>query len=208
VVFPAGQVHGWQEGARQPFDLLAVNLSAKIRLPSSALRLPTVLLKVDGDPAVLTLAGELERAGLSSRPGRNVLGAALALALRHALAQAAADASAAVPSEATRLVHKATEFMRMNLNRPLGQPELATALGVSSVRLARVFLRETGKSPVATLRQLRLAEVRRLLVETTLPLEAIALRTGLHGAQHLCRTFRRGTGLTPGAYRAGHRHAG
>ena len=57
------------------------------------------------------------------------------------------------------------------------------------------------ESPAELVRRLRLAEARRLLEETTLPLKNVASRTGLGDQSTLWRTFMRDLGITPAEYR-------
>ena len=56
-------------------------------------------------------------------------------------------------------------------------------------------------APAAYILEVRLAEVRRLLRETSLPLKDIAGQTGFADANHLCKAFRRQFHMSPGGYR-------
>ena len=87
------------------------------------------------------------------------------------------------------------------LGTPLSVGDLAAHAGVSPRTLARRFADRLGTSPGAWLLARRVAEARRLLAETDLPVEAIASRVGLTSAVNLRRRFRDQVGTTPGAYR-------
>ena len=87
------------------------------------------------------------------------------------------------------------------LGTPLSVGDLAAHAGVSPRTLARRFADRLGTSPGAWLLARRVAEARRLLAETDLPVEAIASRVGLASAVNLRRRFRDRVGTTPGAYR-------
>lgn len=57
------------------------------------------------------------------------------------------------------------------------------------------------ESPAELVRRLRLAEARRLLEETTLPLKDVTARTGLGDQSTLWRAFIHDLGVTPAEYR-------
>jgi AraC-like DNA-binding protein len=53
------------------------------------------------------------------------------------------------------------------------------------------------------LRELRLERAKELLLHTSLPIAAIALRVGYSDAAHFVIAFKRDTGVTPRGYRLG-----
>ena len=79
--------------------------------------------------------------------------------------------------------------------------ELATAVGVHPVTLARGFRKAYGCSVGAYLRRLRVARAARELAETDAPLAEIALAAGFADQSHFSNVFRRETGLSPSAFR-------
>lgn len=79
--------------------------------------------------------------------------------------------------------------------------DLAQRAAMSPRNFARVFLRETGKTPARYLDQLRLERSVALLEETTLPLERVARDSGFTCAEQMRRVFIREVGVTPLAYR-------
>lgn len=80
--------------------------------------------------------------------------------------------------------------------------ELAERAAMSPRNFARVFLRETGKTPAKYLDQLRLERSIALLEDTAIPLERVALQSGFTCAEQMRRAFVREVGVTPLAYRA------
>jgi transcriptional regulator GlxA family with amidase domain len=88
------------------------------------------------------------------------------------------------------------------LDKPLNVEELAEEVGMSARTLTRLCARELGEPPAALVRRLRLEEARRLLEETTLPLKAVAQRSGLGDESTLWRLFTGRLGITPAEYRA------
>jgi transcriptional regulator GlxA family with amidase domain len=78
---------------------------------------------------------------------------------------------------------------------------LARRAAMSPRNFARVFTREVGKTPARFVASARVETARRLLEETSEPLEAVASRAGLGNPETLRRTFMRLVGIAPGQYR-------
>jgi len=81
--------------------------------------------------------------------------------------------------------------------------ELAARLGVSEGSVRRRFLRETGKSPGRTMRELRLKEAAELLRTTREPVREIGERCGFSTPFSFSRAFRNRFGVSPRAFRNG-----
>lgn len=79
--------------------------------------------------------------------------------------------------------------------------ELAKAVGVHPVTLARGFRKAYGCSVGAYLRWLRVARAARALADSEAPLAEIALSVGFADQSHFSNVFRRATGLSPSAFR-------
>jgi AraC family transcriptional regulator len=79
--------------------------------------------------------------------------------------------------------------------------EVAVAVGVHPVTLARGFRKAYGCSVGAYLRWLRLSRAARQLAETEAALAEIALAAGFADQSHFSNAFRRETGLSPSAFR-------
>jgi AraC family transcriptional regulator len=78
--------------------------------------------------------------------------------------------------------------------------DIAARAGVHPVYLARQFRRFFGSSVVSYLRRQRVTRAADLIASSSLPLSTIAFQSGFADQSHLSRSFRSGTGLTPGAY--------
>ena len=87
------------------------------------------------------------------------------------------------------------------LDRPLTVAELARHAFVSERSFLRRFRAETGTTPLRWLHAQRVAEARRLLEQTDLPVEEVASRCGFGSAVSLRDHFARATKTTPTAYR-------
>jgi AraC family transcriptional regulator len=78
--------------------------------------------------------------------------------------------------------------------------DLAARAGVHPVYLARQFRRFYGSSVVSYLQRQRVTRAADLIASSSLALSAIAFYTGFADQSHLSRSFRAGTGFTPGSY--------
>lgn len=79
--------------------------------------------------------------------------------------------------------------------------QLADALGVSRRRLSAAFRRDTGMGLTDFIRTERLRIARRLLVQTSMPMQAIAERLGFSSSANFSTIFRQHVGMTPSQYR-------
>lgn len=73
------------------------------------------------------------------------------------------------------------------------------AMGVR--HFTRLFRRETGMTPAAYVELVRVEAARRMVAESVLPLDHVALRCGFANSTIMCRAFRRRTGATPSDFR-------
>ncbi|MQY28449.1 GlxA family transcriptional regulator [Nocardia aurantia] len=89
-----------------------------------------------------------------------------------------------------------------HLDEPLTLRNLAAHAHVSERTLTRRFRAETGSSPLQWLLRQRIDRARELLETSDLPIEEVARRSGLGGAESLRQHLFRRIGLTPTAYRA------
>jgi transcriptional regulator GlxA family with amidase domain len=83
----------------------------------------------------------------------------------------------------------------------LSADALARRAGMSPRHFARVFTREVGQTPARYVTAVRVETARRLLEETTQPLEAICDATGFGTIESMRRAFLRNVGVAPGQYR-------
>jgi AraC family transcriptional regulator len=78
--------------------------------------------------------------------------------------------------------------------------DLAARAGVHPVYLARQFRRFFGCSVVSYLQKARVRRAANLIAASSTPLSMVAFQTGFADQAHLTRSFKAGTGFTPGAY--------
>ena len=79
---------------------------------------------------------------------------------------------------------------------------MARSVAMSERNFARVFVHETSVAPGEYVERTRVEVARRLLEQTSLPLDDVAESAGFGSAETLRRTFHRQLGVAPSAYRA------
>jgi transcriptional regulator GlxA family with amidase domain len=88
-----------------------------------------------------------------------------------------------------------------NLGADLTVDALAAKAGMSTRNFARVFHREVGATPADFVESARLDAARRMLQDTTMPLQRIARLCGFGDLYGMRRVFRRNLGVGPLDYR-------
>ena len=98
-------------------------------------------------------------------------------------------------------IQKSQEYVLENLSADLSIDALAGLIGMSPRNFARVFRRETAMTPAEFVEAARLDAARRMLVDSTTPLQRIAHICGFGSVDGMRRTFVRNIGIAPLEYR-------
>ena len=93
------------------------------------------------------------------------------------------------------------QWMLAALVEPLTVARMAARAHMSERSFHRRFVERTGESPLAWLRDQRIARAKELLESSDLPIEHIAGRVGLGTSANLRAQFRRATSLSPQEHR-------
>jgi AraC family transcriptional regulator, transcriptional activator of pobA len=93
------------------------------------------------------------------------------------------------------------EFIEEHYHEPISLATIAAAVGLTPGHLTTVVRRKTGRSVQRWITERRMAEARRLLRETNLPVEAIAARAGYRQPSYFIKHFRRDHTVTPATWR-------
>jgi len=110
------------------------------------------------------------------------------------------DPNASV-SQAHQHCERAIWFLEGRYDRDVSIQETADFAGLSRSHLYRVMMEECGISPKEMLLRIRMRHAEKLLMDTTLTLDEIALRVGLRTGAQLGVSFKAVYGTTPGKYR-------
>ncbi len=93
------------------------------------------------------------------------------------------------------------QFIEANYQQPITLYDVAQAVGYSSAYLTDLVRRQTGKTVNQWIVERRIAEARRLLLETNQAANEIALSVGYQNEGHFFRQFRQYHGTTPQVWR-------
>jgi len=102
------------------------------------------------------------------------------------------------------LVRQALQFINDNFSRPIRVADISTKLDLSRRQLEHRFRHAINSTPANEIRRIRLANVKRLLVETSLGLDKIAVMSGYDYTEVMTRAFKQAFSQTPGEYRKTH----
>jgi PAS domain S-box-containing protein len=100
-----------------------------------------------------------------------------------------------------KTVRSVLEFIEQHYREHLMLEDVAQAVSFTSAYLTDLLRRETGLSIHRWIIEHRLAEAKRLLVNSELPVATIGHQVGFQDASHFCRQFVKKTGFTPRRWR-------
>jgi AraC family transcriptional regulator, transcriptional activator of pobA len=92
-------------------------------------------------------------------------------------------------------------FIEERYSERVSLRDVARAVSLSRGHLTTVVRRKTGRTVQEWIAERRMAEARRLLVQTDLAVEEVGRRVGYRDAGYFVRTFRRTHGATPLGWR-------
>lgn len=96
---------------------------------------------------------------------------------------------------------QAARFVQRNACEGINVADVARHMPLSRRPLERRFKEAFGRTILDEIQRVRIGEAARLLVQTPLPVGAVAQEAGFNNTQWLNRVFRTATGLSPAAYR-------
>ncbi len=118
------------------------------------------------------------------------------------LARLAADVVGDLRRSGEPLLAEVFDVIDQRHTAPLSLRDVADAVAMTPGHLTTVVRRRTGRTVQAWITERRMAEARRLLAETDLPVGEIARRVGIPDAGYFTRLFRRNHDLSPRRWRA------
>ena len=140
------------------------------------------------------------REGRERRPGRESLLRAMAVVIVHRMARILKGEAAEVGRYCME-IHRLAGWVKGRLEERLTVAQLADFLHMSESSLNRFFKRETGRSPMEYVAQLRLEQARALLGFSSDTLSEVARHCGFGSSSHFSSAFAAAFGITPRDYR-------
>ncbi len=98
-------------------------------------------------------------------------------------------------------IFKIHEFITQNYPQKITVNHLADALGLSKSHLHRIFMEETGESPMQYLARYRIEQSLQLLKSTDMSIACIANAVGFGDQLYFSRVFSKQIGMSPSKYR-------
>lgn len=125
------------------------------------------------------------------------------LRLHQRLAGPAPPEEAPEAAEGSSYTRAASRYIQENLHEQLAVDEVAHAIGVSPKQLREIFKTSLGMTVSMFIAEQRILLGSRLLRETRMPVQDIAMEVGFKNPGNFATAFRERMGLTPNAYRHG-----
>jgi AraC family transcriptional regulator len=104
-------------------------------------------------------------------------------------------------------IRRVKAFVEEHLDQSISIRDLSGVACLSSTYFARAFKHSFGEAPHAYIVYHRLKRARHLMLASDIALSELAFTCGFADQAHLCKVFRRSTGITPAAWRREHREA-
>lgn len=104
-------------------------------------------------------------------------------------------------SRQSQIVESTLKYLKENYHKHLSLDDLAAQAFLSKDYFARLFRETTGMPISALLQKIRIEEACKLLTNTSMKVDDIALQCGFSDIKYFYNAFKKHTGLTPRQYR-------
>ena len=99
------------------------------------------------------------------------------------------------------VLEKIQDFVKTNLYSPITREDVANAVFLNPDYLSKLFKKEMGEGLTSYITRLKIAEAKRLLLQTEIPISTIASDLGYSNFSYFSKLFKKETGKTPNEYR-------
>lgn len=93
------------------------------------------------------------------------------------------------------------EYILKNYQEPINLTDMASSLGYSLSYLTKIFIKNTGLSPVRYIRDFRINAAKQLLRNPQIPINIIGKKIGYADPFHFSKMFKQAVGISPSEYR-------
>lgn len=205
VVFvPAGTMHAFHISNQVFGTAVFFPVNHDLHLPHAPLHLRIRDAMAQGE--ITSVLEQMNREAEQDRPGRG-------RALIHQAGllgvwlerQQNVNEDALAPTDASRrLARRFSALVEQEFQTPMSVSDYAEKLGVTSTHLTRVCKETCGRTASEFLSDRKIAEARRLLADTALPVKDIASGLGFTSPAYFTRAFQQRAGQAPMAFRRTH----
>ena len=113
--------------------------------------------------------------------------------------------SAVLPPEEHNLMDAVRSHLDSHYEESITLDDLAKKFHISTFHLAHAFKTACGYAPLQYITRRRIGEAQSLLIDTSLPITEIAIRTGYNSSSYFNKAFHKITGMSPRDYRKAYR---
>jgi AraC-like DNA-binding protein len=107
-----------------------------------------------------------------------------------------------MPEADRKLIEKAEELVRSHLADPeLSVESLSVGLNMSRVQLYKRMLEITSETPSVFIRDIRLKEAEKLLLDGSFTVSEVAYKVGFNNPRYFSKYFSEAYGIKPSQYR-------
>lgn len=99
------------------------------------------------------------------------------------------------------IVNRVENYVNKNMNKTLKLEELAAVCSLSPGYFSRMFKKETGKTLITYINEMKIEKAKELLKNSEAPIINISLDLGFDDCGYFIRVFKKITGVTPKAFR-------
>ena len=100
-------------------------------------------------------------------------------------------------------VNRMTEYIERNYMDPdLSVAKVSDYVHLSPIYTGALFKKQTGKSVVSYIHEVRIEQAKRMLMDDSISVKEVSVRTGYVAADYFSRLFSKAVGVTPTRYRS------
>ena len=201
IFLPPGTMHGFELSPQVFGTVIDFPHNYALDLPDRPIHLRVRDAVQQGE--FMTHLDAFQRELLGDRPGRGTALSAhaslIVIWLRRQQAQGAGDTP---PDDATRkLAVRYANLVERDVSAAKSVADYAAELGITPTHLSRVCNSANGRPAHSLLSGRVLAEARKMLSDSKVPIHSIAHELGYSSAAYFTRAFQRNTGVTPSRFR-------
>lgn len=111
------------------------------------------------------------------------------------------DACRWIDQEKVRPINEAKQYISEHYAEPLSLDDVCSRVGFSASYFSTLFRKETGKTFLEYLADVRMESAKELLRETKLTMEAVCEQVGVHDYKRFSKAFKKATGISLKEYR-------